>query len=68
MIEALERVAAGKGIELGPITPCPDPAINAIISSWPLAMDDARARALGLPGDESLDRVIEDYMEDFGVG
>ena len=68
MIEALERVAATKGIELGPITPCPDPAINAIISSWPLAMDDARARALGLPGDESLDRVIEDYIEDFGVG
>lgn len=68
MIEALERVAAAKGIGLGPITPRPDPAIEAIISSWPLAMDDARARSLGLPGDESLERVIEDYIEDFGTG
>lgn len=68
MIEALERVAADKGIGLGPITPRPDPAIEAIISSWPLAMDDARARSLGLPGDESLDRVIEEFIEDFGGG
>ena len=68
MIEALERVASEKGIGLGPITSRPDPAIEAIISSWPLAMDDARARSLGLPGDESLERVIEDYIEDFMMG
>ena len=68
MIEALERVAGQKGIKLGPITPRPDPAIEAIVKTWPLVMDDSRARALGLPGDDGLDSVIEDYIEDFGVG
>ena len=29
---------------------------------------DARARALGLPADDGLERVIEDYIEDFMVG
>ena len=68
MIAALEAVAADKGITLGSITPKPDPATEAIVTSWPLAMDDARARALGLPADESLERVIGDYIEDFGSG
>jgi len=58
MITALEAVAADKGISLGPITPRPDPATETIVTSWPLVMDDARARALGLPADESLERVI----------
>jgi len=68
MITALEAVAADKGISLGPITPRPDPATETIVTSWPLVMDDARARALGLPADESLERVIGDYIEDFGTG
>ncbi len=68
MIAALKAVATEKGIELGPITPRPDPATEAIVTSWPLVMDDARARALGLPADESLERVIGDYIEDFGTG
>ena len=68
MIEALNRVAADKGITLGAITPRPDPATETIVTSWPLVMDDARARALGLPADESLERVIGDYIEDFGTG
>ncbi len=65
MIEALERVAAGRGIELGRLSYRPDPATEAIVSSWPRAMDDARARALGLPADDGLERVIGDYIEDF---
>ena len=68
MIAALEAGAGDKGITLGSITPKPDPATEAIVTSWPLAMDDARARALGLPADESLERVIGDYIEDFGSG
>ena len=68
MIEALERVAAGKGIEPGPVTLKPDPAIEAIVTSWPLVMDTTRARALGLPPDASLDQIIRDYIEDFGTG
>ncbi len=68
MIAALERVAAVRGIELGPVSHRPDPAIEAIVGSWPLAMEDSRARALGLPADDGLEAVIEDYIEDFGVG
>jgi len=66
MIAALEAVAEAKGIALGPITPAPDPGVEAIVTSWPQAMDDARARRLGLPGDESLEAIIEEYLEDFG--
>ncbi len=29
---------------------------------------DIRARKLGLPGDESLEAVIGEYLDDFGVG
>ena len=65
MIEALQRVAAERGMELGPLSHRPDPATEAIVGSWPLVMDDARARALGLPADDGLERVIGDYIEDF---
>ena len=65
MIAALERVAAENGITFGPVTPKPDPAIEAIVKSWPLAMEDSRARALGLPADESLDAIIREYIADW---
>ncbi len=61
-------IAAEKGIQLGPVTPGPDPAIEAIVSSWPVVMEDTRARKLGLPGDESLEAVIGEYLDGFGVG
>lgn len=66
MIAALEHVAADKGMTLGPITPNPDQVVQSIVGSWPLAMEDTRARKLGLPGDESLKNIIEEYLEDFG--
>lgn len=65
MIAGLDRVAAANGIELGPITPRPDPAIERIVAGWPSGWDSARADALGLPNDESLDRVIQDFIDDF---
>ena len=65
MIEALKRVAAARGIELGPLSHRPDPATEAIFGSWPLVMEAPRARKLGLPADDGLDAVIEDYIEDF---
>ena len=65
MIEGLERVAAASGITLGPITPRPDPAIERIVAGWPSGWDSARADALGLPNDESLDGVIQDFIDDF---
>jgi len=65
MIAALERVAAENGITFGPVTPKPDPAIEAIVKSWPLTMEDSRARALGLPADESLEAIIREYIVDW---
>jgi len=68
MITALERVAAADGRTLGPITPRPDPAIQAIIDGWPVRLEADRALTLGLPRDESLERVIRDYIEDYLEG
>ena len=65
MIAALERVAAENGITFGSVTPKPDPAIEAIVKSWPLTMEDSRARALGLPADESLEAIIREYIVDW---
>ena len=65
MIEGVKRVAAANNIEPGPITPRPDPAIEAIVAGWAPHCEATRAESLGLPGDESLDRVIQDYIDDF---
>jgi len=65
MIEALRRVAAANGLEPGPVTVRPDPAIESIIAGWPTSAEADRALALGCPADESLDRVIQDYIDDF---
>ncbi len=64
-IRALERIAADRGIELGAIEDRPDPDIEAIVASWPTRTESERALALGLPADSSLERIIEDYVDDF---
>jgi len=68
MIDGLKRVAAANDIEPGPITKRRDPAIEAIVAGWPTRCEARRAEALGLPVDESLDRVIQDYIDDFMPG
>lgn len=65
MIAGVKRVAAANNIAPGPITPRPDPAIEAIVTGWAPHCETTRAESLGLPGDESLDRVIQDYIDDF---
>jgi nucleoside-diphosphate-sugar epimerase len=64
MIEVLRRVAREKGIALGAVRTEPDPAVEAIVGSWPLRMDSARALALGLAADQGLERIVLDYLED----
>jgi hypothetical protein len=46
----------------------PDPVIQAIVDGWATDASWDRAEALGLPLDESIDRVVEDYIEDFLPG
>ncbi len=63
MIAALRRVAGNR--HLGEVTVEPDPAIEAIVATWPVATEFARARALGLPIEDGLDDIVRAYIEDF---
>ena len=63
MIAALRRVAGNR--HLGEITVEPDPAIEAIVATWPVATEFARAGALGLPIEDGLDDIVRAYIEDF---
>ena len=40
----------------------PDPAIEAIVTSWPSEWDDRRARSLGLPADDSLTAIVSEHL------
>lgn len=65
MIAALERVAARRGRPLGEIVFKPDPFIQQICDGWPQDASFARATRLGLPLDDSLDAIVENYIEDY---
>ena len=61
-IEALRRAAGDAAVAL--IRPVPDPAVLAIVSTWPRAFDCARALALGFQPDADFDEIIRIYRED----
>lgn len=63
MIAALWRGAGGR--PLGAVSLAPDPFVEAICATWPRAVDAARARALGLPSESSLDEIVADYIADY---
>jgi len=63
MIKALDRVASDR--PLGKITVEPDPFIEEIVATWPLDASHERATALGLPREESLDEIVQAYIEDY---
>ncbi len=63
MIAALRRVAGDR--RLGEITVAPDPGIEAIVATWATETEFARATALGLPREDSVDQIVEAYIEDF---
>jgi len=65
MEAAVRRVAEKHEIPLGPITTTPDPVIQAIVDGWASDASWDRAKTLGLPVDDSLDQVVEDYIRDF---
>ncbi|MEU6676160.1 D-erythronate dehydrogenase [Streptomyces sp. NPDC046925] len=62
MLATLRKVAGNAVADL--VTLAPDPAIEAIVGSWPAAFDNARATALGLRPDESFESVVRAYVED----
>jgi nucleoside-diphosphate-sugar epimerase len=42
----------------------PDPQIEAIVSSWPKALDGRRAAALGFAADADIDEAVQAFVED----
>lgn len=61
-IEALRRAAGDGAVKL--IRREPDPAILAIVSSWPERFDASRAQALGFVAEQSFDEIIRVFIED----
>ncbi|MCR8724563.1 D-erythronate dehydrogenase [Frigidibacter sp. ROC022] len=61
-IEALRAVAGDSAVEL--IRHEIDPAVVAIISTWPKAFDARRAEELGFTADKSFAAIIEAHIED----
>jgi nucleoside-diphosphate-sugar epimerase len=61
-IEALRKVAGDAAVAL--IRHEPDPAIDAIISTWPKAFDAARAINLGFTPDASFEAIIAAHLAD----
>jgi nucleoside-diphosphate-sugar epimerase len=39
-----------------------DPRIERVAGGWPAALDTAKARALGLPGNADFDEIIREYL------
>jgi nucleoside-diphosphate-sugar epimerase len=62
----LGEIALERGLKLGPIVDAFDPRIQGIVDTWPVAVDGARALALGLPSPPPLKEIVEQYIEDFG--
>jgi len=61
----LREVGQERSLKLGPITDAFNPRIQGIVDNWPVAVDGARAVALGLPSPPPLKTIIEQYLEDF---
>ncbi|MGZ3272178.1 MAG: D-erythronate dehydrogenase [Caulobacteraceae bacterium] len=62
MIAALERAGGKAAVDL--IRHERDPAVEAIVGSWPAAWDNRRAEALGLRPDANFDAIVQAYVED----
>jgi nucleoside-diphosphate-sugar epimerase len=62
----LGEIALERGLKLGPIVDAFDPRIQGIVDNWPVAVDGARALALGVPSPPPLKEIVEQYIEDFG--
>jgi nucleoside-diphosphate-sugar epimerase len=61
----LQEIAAERGLKLGPIVDAFDARIQGIVDNWPVAVDGARALALGLPQPPPLKQIVEQYLADF---
>jgi nucleoside-diphosphate-sugar epimerase len=51
---------------LAPVTVAVDPAIEAMVRSWPTGWSSSRAQALGLPRDEDATEIVQAYLTRIG--
>jgi nucleoside-diphosphate-sugar epimerase len=61
MAAAMNRVTGSGASDL--IDWTPDPAITAMVETWPARVEYARAHALGLRPDDSFDDIVREYLE-----
>ena len=61
-IEALRRAAGERAVSL--IRHAPDPAVMAIVQTWPGRFDAARSAALGFKADRDFDEIVRIYQDD----
>ena len=61
MMDALEKVG-GKD-KLGLIKEQEDPALKAILLSWPTRFDNSQALSLGFQPDDSFEQAVRDYYQ-----
>ncbi len=64
-IEALRAIAGDAAVAL--IRHEKDPAIEAILSTWPQAFEADRALKLGFEADESFEAIVRAYLEDYAT-
>ncbi|MCI3243491.1 D-erythronate dehydrogenase [Streptomyces spinosisporus] len=62
MLATLRQVAGDTAADL--VTVAPDPAVEAIVGSWPAVFDNRRAAALALQPDPSFLAVVREYLAD----
>ena len=62
MAEAVRR--AGGAVAHARIRWQPDPQVQAIISSWPQALEAPRAEAMGFAADANIDETIDAFIKD----
>ncbi|MFI9808615.1 D-erythronate dehydrogenase [Streptomyces sp. NPDC052301] len=60
MLATLRQVAGDAVADL--VTVTPDPAVEAVVGSWPAVFDNARAGALGLEPDPDFLSVVRDHL------
>jgi nucleoside-diphosphate-sugar epimerase len=60
MLATLRRVAGDAVADL--VTVAPDPAVEAIVGSWPADFDHRRAAALGLTPDPDFESVVRGHL------
>ncbi|MGV9341344.1 D-erythronate dehydrogenase [Streptomyces sp. NPDC003688] len=62
MLRTLRQVAGDAVADR--VTVAPEPAVEAIVGSWPADFDNARAATLGLTADPDFESVVREYLAD----